>query len=434
MALQMKQVMQRTMIVVLLSVAMFLSGCMATSGSLKESEPTVGPSFSSSMVKKQQAQNAKPAVIDTRPKLDVIVPVFDPGLPEDLEQAEKNGIWTELRRAEANRFAYKLKVALQDTGAFGAVRVTPDRTSTGDLYVLGRIDESNGEDVGINIEVYDISEKKWLEKKFTHEVEHGFYENMRNKNKDAYDPVFVEAANYIVEQLKSQSDKELERLKALAEIRFAASFSDDAFGQHLKMNNEFSFLPFSRRGKVTLASLPSEDDPMLHRVRSVRVRDQLFIDNMQNHYEVFSRNMDNSYYLWQEGSYLEAKAISEARGKAIGQAVLGVLLVAGAVYAGSSDNGDYSTLNTTAAVAAGIGGGLMLSKSVQTWEEANFHKNALAELGKSINLELEPRVVEFEESTTELTGNASEQFNQWRAFLKKIYLAESTPDVQIQGR
>ena len=121
MALQTKQVIQRTIIIVLLSVAMFLSGCMATSGSLKESEPTVGPSFSSSMVKKQQAQNITPAVIDTRPKLDVIVPVFDPGLPEDLEQAEKNGIWPELRRAEANRFAYKLKIALQNTGAFGAV-------------------------------------------------------------------------------------------------------------------------------------------------------------------------------------------------------------------------------------------------------------------------------------------------------------------------
>ena len=424
----------RTLIVSLLAAALFLSGCMATSGSVRDSDPVVGPSFSSAIVDQQQAVTVTPVVATGRPQLDVIVPVFDPGLPEDLEQAEKDGIWPELRRAEANRFAYKLKIALQNTGAFGAVRVTPDRTSTGDLYVLGTIEESNGEEVGIKLEVYDISEKKWLQKKFTHEVEHGFYESVRNNGKDAYDPVFEEAADYIVQQLRAYDDKELERLKALSEIRFAASFSDEAFGQYLKLDRGFSLPPFVQRGKVGLAALPSEDDPMLHRIRSVRVRDQLFIDNMQKHYEVFSQNMNNSYYLWQEGSYLEAKAISEARSKALGQAVLGVLLVAGAVYAGSNDNGNNSTLNTTAAVAAGVGGGLMLNKSIQTWEEANFHKSALAELGKSINLELEPRVVEFEESTTELTGNASEQFNQWREFLKKIYLAESTPDVQIQGK
>jgi hypothetical protein len=30
-----------------------------------------------------------------------------------------------------------------------------------------------------------------------------------------------------------------------------------------------------------------------------------------------------------------------------------------------------------------------------------------------------------------LTGNAKEQFMQWRTFLQKIYSVEKTPDVQI---
>ena len=31
-------------------------------------------------------------------RLDVIVPVFDPGLPEDPDDYEKEGVWPELRR------------------------------------------------------------------------------------------------------------------------------------------------------------------------------------------------------------------------------------------------------------------------------------------------------------------------------------------------
>jgi len=418
------------MIAILLSVSMILSGCVATSGSVKKSEPTVGPSYSSVHLKPEQSEEKTLVIAATKPKLDIVVPVFDPGLPENLDGAEKDGIWPELRRAEANLFAYKLKNALEETGKFGAVRVTPDKTSTGDLYVLGKIEESNGEEVAIQIEVYDISERKWLKKSFKHTVRDGFYSNSRNSGKDPYEPVFSQAANHIVEELNSNSDQELEDLKTLTEIRFGASFSDDKFAQYLKYDNNPSFMFWSSKGKVSLAGLPSDDDPMIHRIRSLRVRDQLFIDRMQSHYESFSQNMSSSYSIWQESSYLEIKAVREARNKAVGQAVVGILLIAGAAYAGSNNDNNNVTV-TTAAVAAGVGGAMMLSESVQTRQEANFHRDTLAELGQSLNLELEPQVVEFEESTTKLTGDANEQFNQWRTFLKKIYLAESVPDVQL---
>ena len=69
-----------------------------------------------------------------------MIPVFDPGIPENPDDYEKLGIWPELRRAEATKFALMMKAALQSTGAFGAVRVTPDKNSTGNLYVLGKIE------------------------------------------------------------------------------------------------------------------------------------------------------------------------------------------------------------------------------------------------------------------------------------------------------
>ena len=63
-------------------------------------------------------------------------PGLRPRLPEDPDDYEKEDVWPELRRAEANRFAIALKQALQDTQVFGDVRVSPDTEATGDLYVM----------------------------------------------------------------------------------------------------------------------------------------------------------------------------------------------------------------------------------------------------------------------------------------------------------
>ena len=38
---------------------------------------------------------------------------------------------------------------------------------------------------------------------------------------------------------------------------------------------------------------------------------------------------------------------------------------------------------------------------------------------------MKPVVMEFEGKQYELTGSAAEQFNQWRALLRKIYFAET---------
>ena len=52
----------------------------------------------------------------------------------------------------------------------------------------------------------------------------------------------------------------------------------------------------------------------------------------------------------------------------------------------------------------------MLQKSFQTSEEAKVHRDTLNEVGESINVDLAPRVVDFEEKTLQLTGNVKQQF------------------------
>jgi hypothetical protein len=148
--------------------------------------------------------------------------------------------------------------------------------------------------------------------------------------------------------------------------------------------------------------------------------------------------MQTSYLVWQEQALLELKAAQAAQNETTQQAIFGVLAIGVAVLAAaassrSSAQGNHasSTAAATGAVVAGIAGAKLLSDSFQTSKEAKVHRDAIAELGKSIDMELAPQVVAFEKETVKLSGTAKEQFAQWRAFLKKIYALESTPKKQL---
>jgi len=396
----------------------FLAGCVTTgsqNGIIK-----AGPELSSSYEEKTIE------AISMGAKLDVIIPVFDPGLSETAENYEEDGIWPELRRAEANRFAYKLKQALDDSNAFAAVRVTPDKTASGDLYVLGKIEESNGQDVKFVLNVIDISGKEWLNKTFKHEVKESFYKNYRSSGTDPYAPVFKQAADKIIDALIKRSFSELDDLKYIADLRFGASFNDAIFMEY--MNTEGNYLK--------LVSKPSDNDPMLQRVIAIRVREQLFVDSLQQNYASFSQNMDDSYLRWQEASFTETQLRKEAETKSAMKAIGGVLLIALAIAAAvaSGNNSSFGTPDpglATAAIVGGVAGAWMFSSSFKSKEEAEFHKGAIDELGESINIDMAPRVVSFEDETVELTGNIQEQFTQWREFLKRIYEQEATPDTTV---
>jgi len=378
----------------------------------------VGPQLSSTL----DQDGMTSSIPYNGPKLDVVIPAFSPGLSKDEANYEKEGIWPELRRAEANRFAYKLKQALDDTGKFGAVRVTPDSTASGDLYVLGTIDESNGIDVKFDLNVIDASNKSWFDDTIKYEVTEGFYKNPNNADKDAYDPAFELAAARIVEALLKQQTAELTKVKQIAELRFGASFNDKAFMPYLDTSKK----------PITLVGFPSANDPLYKQVNSIRVREQLFVDDMQSNYSDFSKQMEESYLLWQKGSFTELKLQQAAQMESILKIVGGILLVVGGIAAGNSgDIRDNNTGNDIAAIAGTLGGAALISSGVSSTKEASLHQDAINELGQSVNLEMSPKVVSFHGQTTKLTGDMSKQFKEWRNFMARMYELEATPDTQL---
>ena len=385
----------------------------SSSFNVSTSQPEVGPAIQATSAGKKKSDYSGI-------RLDVITPVFDPRIPENSNEYDKLGIWPELRRTEAVRFAAALKEELQSTNVFGDVRVTPDANATGDLYVMGAIEKSNGEDVHIQVKVVDISGKTWMDRAYKHRVKEYHWQDSRKKGIDPYKPVFEKVVKDVVKLMKKRSQNNLATLRNITEIRFAGVFVEDAFSEYIEMKNK----------KITLVALPDNNDPMLTRTRAIRVQDGLFMDRMQTHYSTFVQKIDPSYSAWQEHSLTESKALRKAQNKSVLQAIAAGLLLIGAVSA-ASDSNNYDTGAAMTSAIAAAGGIALLEQSFASNAEGKFHRDALVELGQSLNFEVAPQVIEIENTTVSLTGGISEQFRQWRSHLGQIYEKEKTPDKQL---
>ena len=70
------------------------------------------------------------------------------------------------------------------------------------------------------------------------------------------------------------------------------------------------------------------------------------------------------------------------------------------------------------------GGGYLLKSGLEKRSESNIHTLALEELGQSLEAEITPRVIELEDRTVRLSGNAEDQYAQWRELMADIYATE----------
>ena len=429
----------KPVIIVLLALSMVACNSQSMFNTKADSadQVAIGPATST----KIEAPALDEQQISKGRKLDVIIPVFDPGLDDEVIGET---VWAELRRAEATIFANQLKATLDATGQFGAVRVTPDANATGELYIQGRIEQSTGLDVEMSLTVTSIAGEDVIArsgaggisfprlnhrdgravKNFEYTVDKNYFMNPRNDKQKAYQPIFDQASDFVLSLLEKYSEADKTALSNLSDLRFAASFSEDAFSEYM----------VTKKGEIHLAGMPSMDDPMYQKVRALRVRDQLFIDNLQNEYQDFNQQINESYQLWQEQSLDEYVLRKEAQARSNKKLLGGIALIGLAILSASASSGDNTVGDNaaaTAAVTAGVAAVGLISSGIHDRKEAAIHNETIKELGQSIDIEMSPQVVAFEEREKELVGDSAEQFQQWRSFLKTIYELEKTPDVQL---
>ena len=343
--------------------------------------------------------------------LDVAVVVFDPGL-DDIEEDEESLVYPEVRQAEARFMPLLLSEAMQDSGAWGAVRVVPNDTQIADLTVRGKILHSDGEELRLGITATDARGRIWLENTYVGNASRYAYDATTRNPQDPFQAVYNTIANDLLRELEDLKPRERSDVRLVTELVFARSFSPDAFD---------GYLDRSRKGEYIVKRLPAEDDPMLLRVREIRERDRVYVDTLQAYYVNFDTRMEPPYQEWRENSYHAVIQMQELQAEATRNLILGGVAVIAGIAAAST--GDSAATRTAGQVGI-IGGGYLLKSGLDKRNEAQLHVAELEELGASLEAEVAPQVIELEDNTVTLSGNVEEQYNQWRAVLADIYRAE----------
>ena len=346
--------------------------------------------------------------------LDVWIEVFEAApLPEDED--ESRGINLEIRKAESRYMAAHLKNTLQKTGYWGAVRVVPENTNAGEILVTGQIVASDGETLVLHIQARDSEGRIWVDKTYEGGVEDGDYEDTAHGDQDAFQNIYNAIANDLARHKKGVTPKSLKDIRRVAELRFAAELAPDVFADYLAATPD---------GGYSIKRLPSEQDPMLARIRSIRERDYLLIDTINDYYDGYYRDLRDSYHNWRKFRLEETENLRRVEKQATLRKVLGIGLIVGAValemFAGVSARATTATLRSSMLL-----GGLYATKSgFDKAAETQIHIDAIEELGTSFESEAAPMVVELDGETHRLAGSAEAQYAEWRSLLHSIHASD----------
>ncbi|MFK7732596.1 MAG: hypothetical protein AB8B48_13335 [Pseudomonadales bacterium] len=344
--------------------------------------------------------------------LDVGINLFDPGLDS---AGDEQSLFPEVREGEARYLPVNLMETMQSTGHWGAVRVVPSTIASVDVHVHGKILESDGERLSLQIEVEDSTGRQWFVNEYS-EIISDFVYKKRRAEEEPFQSIYNRISNDIAQYQQQLNAADVRDIRTVAELRFAQDFSPDAFGGHLEKDDD---------GIYQVLRLPSELDPMLQRVRKIRDRDYLFVDTLQDYYGVFHRQMDVPYMEWRERSYDHAVAIRDLRRTSMTRGIAGAAAVIASIVA-IGQGGSVNRAGGSVGLSAGTG---LIYSAVQKSQERGQHEADFIEISESVTAAITPQVLELEDQTITLTGTVGDQYQQWRELLREIYRNENGVDV-----
>ncbi len=366
------------------------------------------------------AEETKLIVAKEAPEEDLLLDIgiiqFEEGIPKN-NKATDTGVYEDIRSAESRYLPYHLKTTLQGTGHWGAVRVIPSRSAFTDVIISGRISESDGEFITLNITVGDARGEVWYRKPYSTQTGVSSYSINRDRRKDPYQKVFNDIANDLRTHVATMSPKSIATIQQVSELQFFADMSPLAYGEHLKTDKD---------GIVSVVRLPAENDPSVDRLRQIRERDRLVVDTLNEHYANFYYGIAIPYRSWRKTAREESVNYRQVRRSAALQTLMGAVVLAGSL-AVDTDSGGKSTRNINRSLQnIGIEQGIStMFKGFSRRSEASMHLESIKELSESFGAEAAPMVVSVEGQTRRLTGTAAAQYESWRRLLRQIYESET---------
>ena len=383
-------------------ILFFLTGCAA------HNAQKVGPT---TMMKAQEE------ILENQ-LFDVGIQVFESEKISE-EQAKEEHTSEEVRKAENHFIPYHMKNTLQQSGYWGAVRVLPTVAESIDVLIKGKILESNGEHLVLQIEVVDATGKRWFTKKYESESALASYSGNRMGEKDAYQDIYNAISNDMATYRMNLPPDAAKKIRTVSKLKFAEDFAPSAYNGYLAKDKNI----------ITVNRLPADDDPIMIRLLKIRERENMYVDTLNGYYEEYYSEMWASYENWRKLNYEEVKAIKKIKRDANMRKLAGVLLLAGAIALNSGQSNNTGVLQASMILI----GGQVIVQGFNISKEAEIHSAAIKELSESFGSEMRPIVMEFEGKQYELTGSAEEQFKHWRELLQQIYFAETGLDPDVSS-
>jgi hypothetical protein len=345
--------------------------------------------------------------------LDVGVRLLDENVPKDEKTQEKEKIFPDVRRAEARYIAMQMRNTLEGTGHWGQVRVVPADADALDLHVSGKILESTGANLNLEVTVSDATNRVWFKKVYEQPADTRSYKDNSGRPRDPFQNLYSTLANDMLAYRQELAVADLQAVRRVSELRFASDLAPYAFKDYIGAD---------KKGVIRVARLPADDDPLLVRMDRIRERDYALLDTINEHYALFAENMSDPYINWRRYSYDEIEAQDEAKRQALTRKLLGAAAIIGGLVAGTETN---TYVGQAAATAAIFGGAYAIKSGFDKGAEVKMHSDSLRQLGESFQAEVQPMVVEVEGRTLQLKGTADEQYHEWRRLLKELYENET---------
>ncbi len=325
--------------------------------------------------------------------------------PEEVAEGETFPL---VRKAETLYFPQQLRQAMLRGGGWRHVWVMPE-SAVADLRIEGEILKSNGTEIELRIRARDATGAEWLDRVYEHEFRDVDYAGEEAAR--PLDEIFDRIARDLLLERDRQGAAAMREIRGVAELRFAKEFAPKAFRHHVQ----------EKDGRARLVSLPAEEDTMYQLVLQIKERDDMFIETLQEYSESFSEKIDDSYRDWARQSFYERRAHDEGVAASVTQGVLSALaVIAGVAVAVDSGSTEGRQLGQVLTVAGAYGA----YDAYQDYAATEVHEAALTELGLSLNMEVEPQVVQVENQTRTLSGSVEEQYQQWHEILNEVYRAE----------
>ena len=321
-----------------------------------------------------------------RDALEISLVVLDSGIGEHTSRDRQQGIYPELRQAEASYLPYAMRRALVDSNHWGAVRVLPDAEASAEILVTGRILRSDGIELALALTARDSRGRIWFDREFQVTAAEDAYEVANRRVRRPFQDLYNEVANQLLVLRRQLSAKELATIRRVANLRYAITLAPDAFD---------NFLAMDELGEFRIRRLPAEDDPMMARIDRIREQEYLFIDTTDEQYAELYTEMTPVYDLWRQFQREQVlyRSAYEAR----------------LAKRDKPQSGSYQGLKQT----------------YNNYRWAKLQRQEMKLLAEGFDNEVAPTSVVVAGTVFKLSGSLDQRYREWQRILREIFTLET---------